>query len=432
MLLIYSPKPSPRLEYILQLFFGELIQTDYKVTNDQREFESYDAAKLNYSQVKFGDEVFLFAAGLLFENNIHEQTIPIIEWKKVKALFAHDQFSILPFDPFAAAFYLVSRYEEHLDFTPDEHARFPDQLSLNFKEGFHEVAVVNRYAIFLKEILQQQFPQLIFKTPSYQFQLTYDIDSAFAFREKGMLRNAGGAAKSLLKFETKEILSRIKVLSGKKPDPFDTFDFQFSLHKKFNLHPLYYFLLADYGALDKNISWKKNDFQALIKKISGNYETGIHSGYASNLHPEKVDEEKNRLEKIIGKNIVRNRQHFLKLRFPSTYKNLLANGITEDYTMGYASLAGFRAGIASPFLWYDLENEKTTTLKIFPFAVMDASLHYYLKLSPDEALTKSKQLIDEVKKVNGYFQFLAHNDLLSEAVWKGWRQKFEALIAYAS
>jgi hypothetical protein len=64
---------------------------------------------------------------------------------------------------------------------------------------------------------------------------------------------------------------------------------------------------------------------------------------------------------------------------------------------------------------------------------MDASLYYYLKLSPDEARQKSKQLIAEVKKVNGTFQFLAHNDLISEhGPWKGWQKKFEELLDYAS
>src|SRR5204863_6854388 len=121
MFLIYSSQPSPRLEYVLQLFFDELIQIEYRITNDEKEFQSYDGAKLNYSKKKSGQEIFVYADDLLFEKGIREQKISIAEWKNIKTLFAHHEVSDLPFDPFAAAFYLVSRYEEYLPFTPDAH-----------------------------------------------------------------------------------------------------------------------------------------------------------------------------------------------------------------------------------------------------------------------------------------------------------------------
>jgi len=66
---------------------------------------------------------------------------------------------------------------------------------------------------------------------------------------------------------------------------------------------------------------------------------------------------------------------------------------------------------------------------------MDATLYYYLEFSAEEAFEKSKQLIAATKKVNGYFQFLAHNDLLSENIsesWFHWRKMFEELLAIAN
>ena len=432
MLLIYSSQSSSRLEYVMQLFFNELIQTDFRITTDELELKSFEGPKLNYSRKKFSDEIFLSAHHLLFESLICAQNISVGEYRQIKTLFAYDMASDLPFDPFAAAFYLVTRYEEYLPFSADRYKRFQDKESISFREGFHEVPVVNHYAIFLKEILQERFPQLSFKTSSYQFQLSYDIDFAFAYRNKGFIRNAAAYLRSIRDFNGKEISSQSKVLLGTQSDPFDTFEFQHLLHKKFSLQPVYFFLLADYGAFDKNISWTKKTFRQLIKKVADQNQVGIHSSYASNLHPEKVLKEKERLEKITGKRIFRNRQHFLKLKFPSTYHHLLLCGITEDYTMGYASFPGFRAGIASSFTWYNLSKEEVTPLKVFPFAAMDASLFYYLKLSPDDALQKCKQIIGQVKKAGGTFQFLAHNDLISEqGPWPGWQKEFEEMIAYA-
>jgi hypothetical protein len=433
MLLIYVQKIIPRIRYVMQLYFGELITTEFEITDDAARFQSFHGARLNYSHHRFNDECFLFAEDILNESGIHEQKISIGAWKGIPTLFARESPGDFPFDPFAAAFYLVSRYEEYLPFTPDQHGRFPDKENTGVKEGFHEVPVVNHFAMWLKELLQERYPELSFKNPSFEFRLTYDIDFAFAYRGKGFMRNAGGLAKSLVKLDGKELRARAKVLLKHEPDPYDTFKFQFSLHQKFSLKPIYFFLLGDYGKLDKNISWTRPDLQSLIKEISKNYEIGIHSSYASNDQPEKVKTELRRLKTISGKKVTRNRQHFLILKFPDTYQTLLANEITEDYTMGFASLTGFRAGIASPFRWYDLSTEETTPLRIFPFAVMDASLHYYLKLSAEHALAKTKSLLHEVKKVNGFFQFLAHNDLLREhAHWNGWRTRFAELLKYTA
>ena len=55
------------------------------------------------------------------------------------------------------------------------------------------------------------------------------------------------------------------------------------------------------------------------------------------------------------------------------------------------------------------------------------------KISAEEAFEKTTELIEQTKKVNGYFQFLAHNDLLSEKLqWQGWREKFEEILRSVS
>lgn len=111
------------------------------------------------------------------------------------------------------------------------------------------------------------------------------------------------------------------------------------------------------------------------------------------------------------------------LKFPSTYRNLLARDITADYSMGFANEVGFRAGICCPFNFYDLDLERETTLRIHPFAAMDATLNLYMRLTPDEAFDKVKNLIVEIKKVNGVFSTLWHNETLSdEKQWKGWKK----------
>lgn len=432
-LLIYSPRDSPRLQYTLQLLFGQLLGVAYEFTVEVQQYTAFDGPKLSYGQVNPGDGVFIYADGLLFNANIQATTIHRGSYQAITTIFHHGHDAALPFDPLAAAFYLVSRYEEYLPFQADAHDRFPAEVSLNYRLGFHQVPVVNHYALFIRQQLLHYFPEMIFPGRNYQFQLTYDIDLAFAFREKGVLRNAVNLLRSAIMLNVPAVATRLKVLTGFEQDPFDTFGYQQSLHEQFNVQPVYFFLLGDYSRYDKNISWKNSVLKKLVQDIAGKYPTGIHASYASNRFPEKIKTEKERLEKMSGRKVFRNRQHYLKMKMPATYQRLLAAGITEDYTMGYASQTGFRAGIASAFYFYDLQNEASTNLLIHPFTAMDAAMFYHLKMDASAVLAQAKHLADEVKKVNGTFTFLAHNDLIGDqGPWKEWRQHFEKLISYCS
>jgi len=210
------------------------------------------------------------------------------------------------------------------------------------------------------------------------------------------------------------------VLTKSKKDPFDTYQFIFDIHKNHNLNPIYFILCADYAQYDKNINTQDNLFRSLIKSIADYAQIGIHPSFASNTNPGKLKIEKNRLSKIINKEITKSRQHFLKLDLPATYRNLIKNDITDDYTMGYASELGFRASICSDFNFYDIYLETETNLKVHPFAVMDGTLKDYMKMSDDNAISYIRPLIKQVKDVNGTFISLWHNESFSNAkTWKG-------------
>jgi hypothetical protein len=100
--------------------------------------------------------------------------------------------------------------------------------------------------------------------------------------------------------------------------------------------------------------------------------------------------------------------------------------------MGFAATPGFRAGICTSFLWYDLESEVATKLRIHPFAVMDGTLLDYMKLDFQSAIEFVKPLIDEIKNVGGTFISLWHNESLSDDKrWKGWVKVYEEMLEYA-
>ena len=140
----------------------------------------------------------------------------------------------------------------------------------------------------------------------------------------------------------------------------------------------------------------------------------------------------NNLKNVINSEVTKSRQHFLKFSFPSTYRNLIDADILEDYSLGYASEIGFRAGICDPFCFYDLDQERETPLKLFPFTFMEGTLRDYYKITAFDAMNHIRPLIEEVKTVNGTFISLWHNESLSNKKrWIGWHKVYEEMIKLA-
>jgi len=432
-LLVLVPKTTNRLRYIFDLIIKDLLGISFKLTTDSEAFVSYEGPKLHYGNSPLVDEPFQKATNLLFEHDIADKDLKIIDYKDVKAIFpVYNDKSAFPFDIFAASFYLVTRYEEYLPHINDKYNRFQANDSILFKMNMLEKPLINIWAIELGDILKALYPELQLKKRTFTFIPTYDIDAAWAYKNKGFLRTLAAFARDIYNLDFKEFKTRWNVIFGKKIDPFDTFDYQLQLQKELNLHPKYFVLCGEYNVNDKNISLHNGHFQDLIKRLGDYAEVGIHPSFSSYLNKEKVRSEITKLSKVLNREITISRQHFLRLNMPLSYQILIDLDITDDYTMGYASQAGFRAGIADTFRFYDLEHDNVTNLKIHPFALMDGTMRDYLDLNTEEAYQKATKLIQEVKKVNGTFILLWHNETLSgEKRWEGWITLYRKILDYA-
>lgn len=431
-LLIYTHQITSRNRYTFRLYFAELLGLHYKITDNEQEFRAYQGPRLSYTQQQLSDELFFNSRSLLFEAGITEQNITVFEWENRKVFYAVGKSSALPFDLFAAGFYLVSRYEEYLPHIRDKLDRFDAHQSLAWQNGFLREPVINQWALLLATILCEKFPQLNCSLKSYTYVATIDIDNAWAYKEKGIVRTLGAIGRDLFKLDFTEFKNRIRVLTGLQKDPYDTYDFQLQLHKRYGINPIYFFLVGDYGINDKNIPVQNRRFRQLIRHIADYSQVGVHPSFGSNKFPEKLKVEISRLRSILHYDITRSRQHFLMLKFPDTYRNLWERDIRDDYSMGFANEVGFRAGICTPFNFYDLDLESEATLRIHPFAVMDATLNLYMKLKPEEAIIQVKELINKVREVKGVFMTLWHNETLSdEKQWQGWREVYEEILVFS-
>jgi hypothetical protein len=424
MLLIYTHQVTNRVKYTFNVIFKSILGIEYTIIPDADSFRKYEGAKISYTDKAIGDEIFYRSSVLLFETGIKSHLTPFPPMQDRGIETREDIFSL--------AFFLVSRYEEYLPFAADNYGRFSAKQSYSYKNNFLHKPVVNSWAKKIREAISAKYPDFIFPEKKYNYIPTIDIDNAYAYRGKSMTRTIGGYLRALVKSNMDDFRRRKNVLSRKENDPYETYDFQFEIHKKYDLSPIYFFLLGDWAPNDKNLPHTSPLMESLIKNISAKAETGIHPSFASNQNPEKIKIEKERLEKIKNLPVIKSRQHFLKLKFPDTYQNLISAGITDDYTMGYADEIGFRAGTCTPYKWYDLEKEEETNLTIHPFAVMDGTLNNYLKLSPAEAIIIVKDIIGEIKDVSGEFITIWHNETLSDwKEWKGWKEIYEKVIQEA-
>lgn len=428
MLLIYSPHITNRIEYTMQYVFEERLGIEYSLTSNKEEYiNSNEFSKIVYAEEYINEGLYFFAEKLLFENDIKEIELNNCVHENVKTIFSHTKNAALNFDVFAAVFYLLSRYEEYLNKPLEAHDNYDYRHSILYKLNALDIPVVEQWIELLKKALLKHFSSLKFKDHTPKAALSIDVDVAFAYKARSFIRAAGGIVKKIFFLNFSEANNQLLTLLNVRKDMYDTYDYIFTSAKK--KRTIFFFDMGDFAAFDKNPSWKNKHFQQLIKYVSSKAMIGLHPSYASNANKNLVAAEKYKLEKITNKKITASRQHYLKLKLPDTFNNLIANNITEDHTIGYYYTYGFRAGTCNSFLFFDLKKNETTALRLFPYSYMDGTLNDILKMSITEAKTVVSKLVDIVYKYDGIFIPLWHNSTLyNRNEWKGWREVFEHTI----
>ncbi|HYD21026.1 MAG TPA: polysaccharide deacetylase family protein [Flavipsychrobacter sp.] len=426
-LVIYAAIDSPRLRYVLDWIFTERLGIEYRLTSDEAEAQQTEFY-LSYGK-NSGKALSIPATKLLNDTGISQHKADTGEWQGIPTLYAvNDETYAIPFDLFSAAFFLLSRYEEYYSFNPDKHQRYPATESILYRNGWLKRPVLDEWVTALGKILRDK--GLKTNRPAFFFQPSYDIDIAYSYLHKGRTRSIGAFIRDLLKVNTSEITERISVNRGKKQDPFDSFDTITNWHKQYNYSPVY-FILASLQTtdFDKNIRPTNPRMQELIRELSDDGAIGIHPSYYSDRFPEYKNKEKGILEQIIGKPIDKSRQHYMKLKMPGTYRSLIALGIEDDYSMGYGTNLGFRAGTGASFMWYDLKKEEASQLRVHPFCFMDTTARYEEKLSPAEAVHVLNGMKKVLEQCNSMLVTIFHNfSLGTSPEWKGWREAYENFI----
>jgi hypothetical protein len=129
------------------------------------------------------------------------------------------------------------------------------------------------------------------------------------------------------------------------------------------------------------------------------------------------------MDAILGKSDYGGRQHYLRCKVPTTWRNCEQVGLVYDSSMGYADYEGFRCGTCHPFRPFDVEQNREMKITEVPLIVMDQTLRRYRKLSPDQAEEQIMQLAKRCKRVGGTFTLLWHNSSLV-GEWQTWEATY--------
>lgn len=415
---VYTAADSPRLRYVLDWLLTERLGLKYELYPAGAEAGPGIAYGIHKDGSLAVPEEGLLQPGVRSGGGLRTDS-----WEEP---VAGTTFS---FDLFSAVFFLLSRMEEWGSTALDKHFRYPHSQSILHKKGWLQRPLVDEWCEALRLALNRQSGPRI-PAPRPSFQASYDIDIAWSYRYKGLKRTLGGALRDGLKGRFGLISERLNVLRGGKTDPYDAFERLSGLHRRNGIRPLYFVLAAlQPSDFDKNISPAHPAMQRLIRQLAAEGSAGLHPSYRSQDVPGRFKAEKEALEAICGETISISRQHFIRYWTDSTPRFLLEQGITEDYSMGYATANGFRAGTSQPFLWYDPEKEAVTPLRIHPFCFMDSTARFDLELSVEEAFDQLRGLRRRLFACGGRLVTVFHNfSLGNDPEWKGWWEAYARFV----
>lgn len=341
--------------------------------------------------------------------------------------YAHAQGEtlVLHADFVAAAYFMLSRYEEWMrPSVRDTHGRFPGRESWAARAGCLDRPLVDEYGLWLKARIDEHVGRpaddaaaSAWNPGLRRIYLTHDVDAPFLYRSaKGRLRSLRDG-RGLRRTFT-------HCFGGNARDPYDTFATVFALDNSLK------------KTLNKNISSPVvQDIYFIKSKGKNRYDKpryrlggravrrlrdrllrqgaaiGLHVSYTAGGRPERIGKEKRHLEKTWGVNLRLSRHHFLRFQEPSQIRHLAENGLTDDFTMGFADTAGFRLGTARPVRAVDPAARRLTEVTYHPLLCMDSSLFdaKYMHLDEAQARQTLHTLLDRAHAVGGEACLLWHN-----------------------
>lgn len=351
--------------------------------------------------------------------------IPLI-YGDIKSIFSDSgKNTNIPVDIFGSAFFMLTCYEEIAKSTAlrDGHDRFPSKASLAFQENFLGRPIVNEYIEILWTCLYRLWPQLKRKYNKFRCLPSHDIDIPFKYHLMPIFRIllslwADFLLRKDIRLGTNNLIDFIKVKTGRKNDPYDTFELIMDLSEKYGLTSAFYFMTGGNTKYDSYYYPIDHPLiQALISRIiKRGHEIGFHPSYSTATNRSIWNKEFNKLKNTNPNlHITGGRQHYLRFKIPYTWRFWAEKRFKYDCTLGFADYSGFRCGTCYEFQVYDLLEKSILPIKERPLIVMERTVidQDYMGIeSYDKVFEHVCNLKNCCRLFNGDFTILWHNNRL--------------------
>ncbi len=181
----------------------------------------------------------------------------------------------------------------------------------------------------------------------------------------------------------------------------------------------YYFMMsgpyrAGRHGTRTDIRWRAS--RNMVRLVS---DAGMTVGLHGSFHARECGsygEERERLEQVTCRPVTMHRNHYLRFSSERLANQLEAADITHDFSVGFRSRIGFRAGLGRVYPAFDWVRQHTARLRLVPLLFMDNLL-----LGGDVSVLFKKlcDALQEVKQVGGCVSLLFHPEtfLIAPETW---------------
>ncbi|NQY74116.1 MAG: hypothetical protein HRT90_05070 [Candidatus Margulisbacteria bacterium] len=335
-------------------------------------------------------------------------------------------------DIIASAFFMLTRWEEHVNKNRDQHNRFPVTESIAYKHDFLDRPIVNEYVEFIWSCLQHLGYDGKRKERQFKMYLTHDVDNpyrwgSFVSGPKAVLGDLFKRKSVSLAFQSLKSFYKTRILF--RTDPYDTFDWIMQLSKDHGLTSSFFFMSGGTSKYDNFYKITSHKIRKLMQRISAQgHSIGFHPSYNSYNNQNQFHKEKRLLEGSLGQKVSHGRQHYLRFEAPKTWQIWEDAGLKVDSTLGYPEKAGFRCGVCYEFPVFNFLTRQPLKLIERRLIAMEGSFVDYQRQRPSDMKKSLNKLHQMSQKYNGQFVLLWHNSALNESPWVNYQEVYRSLL----
>ena len=425
MLLIYTHRISNRLRYITQQCIENILKLDFELTTSVEDFIKHDGPKITYAKQPLQNEFFIESHPLLFEKGVRAIDVTAGDWNDIPYFFGVGEKSKIPFDLFAASFFLLSRYEEILFHVKNPKNEFKSELSVLHKLDALKRPLIDLWMNAFYQSLQENFDQIPERASEVNYELSLNVVQAFKYSGRGLMRHLTESIGDIARLNFNTIKKRFAVWTGRIEDPFLIYNDLIHRLDSSDIKLRFFFEYSKYLFEDQNISRFRSSLNRLIKSVADYKTVALSISHLGLQDSNALERERLELTKQIHRPIWYALHSKLNLRMPHYYKRLIDAELRDDFSMGYADKIGFRSGTSSTHFFYDLDVEMVQPLKVHPFVMTNQV--FKNRRAAKQAFSDLRAVVNETQKIGGNLRFVFSNEFVAETPGSTY---FENLIQF--